>query len=127
MTNELSETACGCPIPTASTFHLGRNAGLAYRGSRELALSAIEFRVLATVVLARGRTVGAEELVAGVYGEHRVGSEPTARRWIREVRRKLGSPDPVRTVFCGGYAWDPLFTVSVCDRPTSTVVDLALG
>ncbi|MGE0170349.1 helix-turn-helix domain-containing protein [Nocardioides sp.] len=119
MFEEQMESSCGCPLAAAVTFHLGRQAGVAYRGGFELGLTAIEFRVFQTLVLARGRTVGAEEIVASVRGDVRVGCEAAARQWIRGVRRKVGSPDPVRTIFCGGYAWNPAFAVSVCDRPAA--------
>lgn len=71
---------------------------LAWRGAERIALSMNQTRVLEHLIKNRERLVEAQEI-----GETINLSEVSVRNVVRELRQKLGEPDPIRTVVGGGY------------------------
>ena len=75
----------------------------ASRDSRTLALTPKEFGVLRVLLEADGVVVSAETLLERVWDEHADPFTNTVRVTIANLRRKLGAPPIVETVFGAGY------------------------
>ena len=68
-----------------------------------LAVTATELRLLAALLLHRGRVLSRGQLIAAAYpGEHHV-TERTIDTHIRNLRSKLGTADVIETVHGVGY------------------------
>jgi DNA-binding response OmpR family regulator len=75
----------------------------AWRDGHALALTRKEFGVLEELVGAEGAVVSAEELLDRVWDEHVDPMSNTVAVTVGRLRRKLGVPDPIRTVVGAGY------------------------
>jgi len=75
----------------------------AYRRGKPVALTATEFRVLATLVSEPGRTFTRPELVSAALGEKVKVTKRTIDVHIVGLRRKLGPPDVIEAVRRQGY------------------------
>jgi DNA-binding response OmpR family regulator len=76
---------------------------LATRGGVPLALSPKELAVLEYLLVADGRVVSAEELLARVWDEAANPFTSTVKTTIARLRAKLGEPPLIETVREGGY------------------------
>jgi two-component system, OmpR family, response regulator BaeR len=78
---------------------------------RWLDLTAIEFRLLRTLVRAPGRVFSRDQLLNSLYTDHRLVVDRTVDSHIKNLRRKLlqASPEhsPVRSVYGVGYKYEP--------------------
>ena len=83
---------------------LDTNRRMATRDGRPLDLTAKELGVLETLLRADGRVVSAEELLEKVWDMNIDPFTSAVRVTMSKLRRKLGDPDPVRTVPGQGYA-----------------------
>lgn len=73
------------------------------RGSRLVDLTPKEFGVLEELMRARGRVVSAETLLEKAWDEHADPFTTAVRVAVANLRRKLGEPDPIKTVPRAGY------------------------
>jgi DNA-binding response OmpR family regulator len=96
----------GAPAPTVL-----RRAGLAvdvgrhevWRGASYLQLTRKEFGVLVELLRADGQLVSAEQLLERVWDENADPFSTAPRTTIKNLRAKLGAPDPIVTVTGRGY------------------------
>lgn len=79
----------------------------AYRDGRYLRLGRKEFAVLEVLLRADGGFVSAEQLLEQVWDEHADPFTNAVRLTISTLRKKLGSPDAIRTLPGVGYAVAP--------------------
>ena len=70
----------------------------------EVALTATEFELLATLMRRPGRVFSREQLLSQIWGYSSVAGTRTVDVHIAQVRSKLGGASPVRTVRGVGYA-----------------------
>lgn len=87
---------CGLVVDT--------NRRMATRDGRPLDLTSKELGVLEALLRADGRVVSAEELLEKVWDMNVDPFTAAVRVTMSKLRRKLGEPDPIRTVPGRGYA-----------------------
>jgi DNA-binding response OmpR family regulator len=75
----------------------------ATRAGRQLPLSPKELAVLEYLLMAGGRVVSAEELLAKVWDEEANPFTSTVKTTVGRLRAKLGDPPVIETVREGGY------------------------
>ncbi|MBF4589229.1 response regulator transcription factor [Curtobacterium sp. VKM Ac-1395] len=92
------------PVLERGGLALDTNRRMVTRHGRPLDLTAKEFGVLETLLRADGRVVSAEELLEKVWDMNIDPFTSAVRVTMSKLRRKLGDPDPVRTVPGQGYA-----------------------
>ena len=80
------------------------NRRMATRDGKPLDLTAKELGVLEVLLRADGRVVSAEELLEKVWDMNVDPFTTAVRVTMSKLRRKLGAPDPIRTVPGQGYA-----------------------
>jgi two-component system OmpR family response regulator len=79
----------------------------ASRGGRPLSLSPREFAVLRQLLEAGGEVVSRRDLIANAWDELVPPASNVLEVVIRQLRRKLGPPDVIRTVRGAGYHLGP--------------------
>ncbi len=76
-----------------------------------LDLTAVEFRLLATLVSKPGRIFTRDQLMDHIYQDHRIVSDRTIDSHIKKLRKKLESAeldaDIIRSVYGAGYKYEP--------------------
>ena len=92
------------PVLERGGLALDTNRRMVTRHGRPLDLTAKEFGVLETLLRADGRVVSSEELLEKVWDMNIDPFTSAVRVTMSKLRRKLGDPDPVRTVPGQGYA-----------------------
>ncbi|WP_413602933.1 response regulator transcription factor [Curtobacterium sp. Curtsp57] len=92
------------PVLERGGIQLDTNRRIATRDGRPLDLAAKEFGILETLLRADGRIVSAEELLEKVWDMNVDPFTSAVRVTMSKLRRKLGEPDPIRTVPSAGYA-----------------------
>lgn len=97
-------TAPVAPVLERAGLVLDTNRRMATRDGRPLDLTAKELGVLETLLRADGRVVSAEELLEKVWDMNIDPFTAAVRVTMSKLRKKLGSPDPIRTVPGTGYA-----------------------
>ena len=96
----------GAPAPTVLThgdLRLDPQRREVWRGDRLIPLTAKEFALLEQLLLTPGAVVSSEELFSRVWDDHTDPLSNVVAVTIGRLRRKLGDPDPVRTVLGAGY------------------------
>ena len=93
---------------SAPTLTLDEERYEAVMGSQRVALTAIEFALLATLSRHPGRIWSRDQLMDEIYQDHRVVSDRTIDSHIRKLRRKLSdgddaSHDWIGSVYGVGY------------------------
>jgi DNA-binding response OmpR family regulator len=73
------------------------------RGDRAVQLTRKEFGVLEELMVAEGELVTAEQLLDRVWDEHADPFTTAVRTTLKNLRQKLGEPDPIMTVVGRGY------------------------
>lgn len=73
------------------------------RGGEPVALTAKEFTVLEVLLTAAGRVVGRTELLERGWDEMSAPGSNVVDVLVGQLRRRLGSPDPIETVRGVGY------------------------
>jgi DNA-binding response OmpR family regulator len=91
------------PVLAYGDIELDRGRRSAARGGRDLELTRKELSVLEVLLEERGRVVSAEELLERVWDEHADPFTNAVRVTIMHLRRKLGDPPVIETVFGEGY------------------------
>ena len=76
----------------------------------ELELTPVEFRLLRSLSRSPGRVFSREQLLDGLYDDHRVVTDRTVDSHIKNLRRKLeqvapGEP-PIRSIYGVGYKYE---------------------
>jgi two-component system response regulator BaeR len=75
-----------------------------------LDLTPVEFRLLRTLAREPGRVFGRQQLLDGLYADHRVVTDRTVDSHIKNLRRKLADACPgqdlIRSVYGVGYTLD---------------------
>lgn len=94
-------------VLTVGPLTIDPEAGAAFRGSRDLALSPTELRLLATLAAAPGRVFSRRELLERAVEGAREVDERVVDAHVKNLRRKLdperSGPSLVDTVFGRGY------------------------
>lgn len=97
-------TAPVAPVLERGGIVLDTNRRMVTRDGRPLDLTAKELGVLETLLRADGRIVSSEELLEKVWDMNIDPFTAAVRVTMSKLRRKLGDPDPIRTVPGAGYA-----------------------
>ncbi|MCS6562711.1 MULTISPECIES: response regulator transcription factor [Curtobacterium] len=92
------------PVLERSGIVVDTNRRMATREGRPLDLTSKELGVLEELLRADGRVVAAEELLEKVWDMNIDPFTAAVRVTMSKLRRKLGDPDPIRTVPGQGYA-----------------------
>ena len=92
------------PVRERDGLLLGSNRRIATRDGRPLDLTTKELGVLEVLLRADGRIVSAEELLEKVWDMNIDPFTAAVRVTMSKLRKKLGAPDPIRTVPGKGYA-----------------------
>ena len=92
------------PVLQRAGLLLDTNRRMAVRDGRPLDLTSKELGVLETLLRADGRIVSAEELLEKVWDMNIDPFTAAVRVTMSKLRKKLGEPDPIRTVPGQGYA-----------------------
>lgn len=92
------------PVLERNGLVLDPNRRIATRAGRPLDLTSKELGVLEELLRADGRIVSAEELLEKVWDMNVDPFTAAVRVTMSKLRRKLGDPDPIRTVPGSGYA-----------------------
>jgi DNA-binding response OmpR family regulator len=92
------------PVLERAGFVVDTNRRMATREGRPLDLTSKELGVLETLLRADGRIVSAEHLLEKVWDVNTDPFTAAVRVTMSKLRRKLGDPDPIRTVPGQGYA-----------------------
>ncbi|MDD1385735.1 response regulator transcription factor [Curtobacterium poinsettiae] len=92
------------PVLERAGFVVDTNRRMATRDGRPLDLTSKEFGVLETLLRADGRIVSAEHLLEKVWDVNTDPFTAAVRVTMSKLRRKLGDPDPIRTVPGQGYS-----------------------
>jgi DNA-binding response OmpR family regulator len=91
------------PVLVHGDIELDRGRRTATRHGRDLGLTRKELGVLEVLLEESGQVVGAEELLERVWDEHADPFTNAVRVTIMHLRRKLGDPPMIETVFGEGY------------------------
>lgn len=82
----------------------------AYRAclhGQDLGLTVVEYQLLRQLAARRGQLFTRNQLIAGMYADHRVVSERTVDSHIKKIRRKIDTIDPkanlIQAVYGMGY------------------------
>ncbi|MFE0021203.1 response regulator transcription factor [Amycolatopsis sp. NPDC059021] len=94
------------PVLDRAGVELDPAKRFASRDGRPLSLSPKEFAVLEVLLRAEGRAVSPEELLEKAWDEHADPFTNTVRVTVMTLRKKLGSPQVIRTVPGAGYCLD---------------------
>lgn len=92
------------PVLERGGLLVDTNRRIATRDGRPLDLTAKELGVLEELLRADGRIVSAEDLLEKVWDMNIDPFTTAVRVTMSKLRRKLGDPDPIRTVPGAGYA-----------------------
>jgi DNA-binding response OmpR family regulator len=92
------------PVLERGGIVVDSNRRMATRDGRPLDLTSKELGVLEALLRADGRTVSAEELLEKVWDMNIDPFTSAVRVTMSKLRRKLGEPDPIRTIAGRGYA-----------------------
>ena len=91
------------PVLSVADLELDTARRQAWRGGRELALTAKEFGVLEALTVAEGACLSAEDLLARVWDENADPFTAAVRVTMSALRRKLGEPALIQTLPGAGY------------------------
>lgn len=97
-------TVAVAPVLEHDGLLLDSNRRMATRDGRPLDLTGKELGVLEVLLRADGRIVPAEELLEKVWDMNIDPFTAAVRVTMSKLRKKLGEPDPIRTVPGQGYA-----------------------
>jgi DNA-binding response OmpR family regulator len=97
-------TPAAAPVLERDGIVLDTNRMIVTRDGRPLDLTPKEFGVLEVLLRGDGRLVAAEELLEKVWDVNADPFTAAVRVTVSKLRRKLGAPDPIRTVPGKGYA-----------------------
>lgn len=99
-----SQLQGGSAVLRVGTVRVDIKSRRAYAQDQEVALTATEFELLATLIREPDRVFTRDQLLAAVWGYSDGGGTRTVDVHIAQLRAKLGEPSPIRTVRGVGYA-----------------------
>lgn len=103
----LRRTRHGQPDPPVAGLAIDAAAGRALLHGQVLDLTAVEFRLLRTLLGSPGRIWSREQLLDQLYADHRIVTDRTVDSHVRNLRRKLHdaglADDPIRSIYGMGY------------------------
>ncbi|MDZ7577840.1 MAG: response regulator transcription factor [Candidatus Nanopelagicales bacterium] len=94
----------GTDVLSVGEVTVDRAAHTVRVGDRDVALTATEFELLAYLMAKPGRVFPREQLLSQVWGYEAMASTRTVDVHVAQVRAKLGSASPIRTVRGVGYS-----------------------
>lgn len=98
------------PPPERASLQLDEAGWRATYHGIELDLTPVEFRLLRTLSAAPGRVFSRENLLDGLYDDHRVVTDRTVDSHIKNLRRKLEQIAPeeplIRSIYGVGYKFE---------------------
>ena len=98
------------PAAERQTLRIDENGWRASYHGVALDLTPVEFRLLRTLSAAPGRVFSREQLLDGLYDDHRVVTDRTVDSHIKNLRRKLEqiAPDEplIRSIYGVGYKFE---------------------
>ncbi len=100
------------PLDLLAALVLDRETRRVRRGSRDIHLGPIEFRLLEYLLEKRGRVFSRAQLLDGIWGRTAEIDERTVDVHIGRLRKRLSKGrdcDPIRTVRNMGYGFDEGF------------------
>jgi len=97
-------TAEGSAVYHGATLEMDFEGHLLRAGGREIALTRMEFALLAALIKSHGRVLSREHLLEKIWGYQYFGGMRTVDVHVRRLRKKLGEPgNQIETVFGVGY------------------------
>lgn len=97
----------GMPDPPVPGLAIDEAGGRALLHGQALDLTAVEFRLLRTLLGSPGRVWSREQLLDHLYADHRIVTDRTVDSHVRNLRRKLHdaglAEDPIRSIYGMGY------------------------
>jgi two-component system, OmpR family, response regulator BaeR len=107
---EVLSTESASQITISSPLHINNSTMEAHWNDISLSLTAVEFRLLQTMVKEPKRVFSREQLMLKIYSDHRIVSDRTIDSHITKLRRKLSSAgdgkDVIRSVYGAGYKFE---------------------
>lgn len=98
------------PPPERASLQLDEDSWRATYHGIELDLTPVEFRLLRSLSAAPGRVFSREQLLDGLYDDHRVVTDRTVDSHIKNLRRKLEQIAPeeplIRSIYGVGYKFE---------------------
>jgi len=98
------------PLPERAPLQIDEAGWRASFHGIELDLTPVEFRLLRTLSAAPGRVFSREQLLDGLYDDHRVVTDRTVDSHIKNLRRKLEQIAPeaplIRSIYGVGYRFE---------------------
>nr|WP_298249177.1 response regulator [uncultured Halomonas sp.] len=99
------------PDAIGSDLVLDEEGWRALADGHDLALTAVEFKLLKVMMHAPGRIFSREQLMDHMYRDHRIVSERTVDSHVKKLRRKIAETWPerevIRSVYGVGYKYQP--------------------
>jgi len=100
------------PDPGRGDLCIDEDKYLASFKGHKLDLTAVEFKLLATLAREPGRIFQREQLMQRIYDEYRVVSDRTIDSHIKKLRQKIklvaGGQELIHSVYSVGYKFEPL-------------------
>jgi DNA-binding response OmpR family regulator len=96
-------TPAAPPILQALDIRLDPAKRIVTRNERKIELTRKEFGVLEVLMMAHGRVVSSSDLLVHAWNEAARPDTGVVRVTMMNLRRKLGPPNPIRTVVGDGY------------------------
>jgi two-component system response regulator BaeR len=102
--------AAGAAASTLSTLQLDAARFSASIGGRDLALTVVEFQLLAVLAAQPGRIFSRDQLMDAMYRDERVVADRTVDSHVKKLRRKiaevLGERELIHSVYGAGYKFE---------------------
>jgi two-component system response regulator BaeR len=99
------------PVPPPGPLEIDADAMKVRLAGKAVPLTAVEFRLLATMAGQPGRIFSRDQLLSAAHREWRDVGDRSVDSHVRNLRRKLESAVPgfdgIRSVYGVGYAWEP--------------------
>ena len=98
------------PAPTAGPIAIDEEACRATLRGQPLDLTPVEFRLLRRLHGAQGRVFSRDQLLDGLYNDHRIVTDRAVDSHVKNLRRKIadagGSEDWIKSIYGVGYRMD---------------------
>ncbi|WP_153111381.1 response regulator [Propionivibrio limicola] len=97
------------PMPHAYALHIDDVAHRVFVNAQEVELTLVEYRLLKTLHSTPGRAFTRDDLLDGMYHDHRIVNDRTINVHVKNLRRKLetyGLNNPIATIHGVGYRWN---------------------
>jgi|TARA_B100000700_G_scaffold297631_1_gene362696 two-component system response regulator BaeR len=96
---------------TSGELVLNEDGWQALADGQDLALTAVEYKLLKVMMDAQGRIFSRDQLMDHMYRDHRIVSERTVDSHIKKLRKKIAGVWPerevIRSIYGVGYKYEP--------------------